>query len=264
MGGRWGRLLRISIVLATYIAVAPAIEPGHTGAYPQVDNPMKAPSWVGTVLFDPVWALAGFGLLAISLWSIVVRFRRSRGIERQQITWLALAAGVGIVGLVGTFALYDVVGWLSDVFTVIAFAGFVLMPVAVAVAILRYRLYEIDRIVSRTLVYGSLTLVLGAAYGGLVLAGQALFSSLAGGSNLAIAVSTLVVAALFLPVRSRVQGFVDRRFYRSRYDAQRTLDGFGNRVREHVDFDSLTADLRGVVGETMAPRHVTVWLRGGR
>ena len=111
------------------------------------------------------------------------------------------------------------------------------MPVAVAIAILRYRLYEIDRIVSRTLVYASLTVVLGAAYVGLVLAGQALFSSFAGGSNLAIAVSTLVVAALFLPVRSRVQRFVDRRFYRRRYDAQRTLEGFGARLREQVDLE---------------------------
>ena len=102
---------------------------------------------------------------------------------------------------------------------------------------LRYRLYEIDRVISRTLVYGALTVILGAAYAGLVLAGQALFSSFAGGSNLAIAVSTLVVAALFLPLRSRVQRFVDRRFYRRRYDAQRTLEGFGARLREEVELD---------------------------
>ena len=135
------------------------------------------------------------------------------------------------------------------------------MPVAVAIAILRYRLYEIDRIVSRTLVYASLTVVLGAAYVGLVLAGQALFSSFAGGSNLAIAASTLVVAALFLPVRARVQRFVDRRFNRRRYDAQRTLEEFGARLREQVDLASLERDLQAVVVETMQPTGASLWLR---
>jgi hypothetical protein len=103
--------------------------------------------------------------------------------------------------------------------------------------------------------------ILGAAYTGLVLAGQAVFSSFAGGSNLAIAVSTLLVAALFLPLRSRVQGFVDRRFYRRRYDAQRTLETFGARLREQVDLDTLQLDLRGVVAETMQPVQVSLWLR---
>ena len=129
---------------------------------------------------------------------------------------------------------------------------------------MRYRLYEIDRVISRTLVYAALTLVLGASYVGLVLAGQALFSSFAGGSNLAIAASTLIVAALFLPVRSRVQRFVDRRFYRRRYDAQRTLEGFGARLREQIDLGTLERDLQTVVTETMQPAHASVWLRTGR
>jgi hypothetical protein len=128
---------------------------------------------------------------------------------------------------------------------------------------LRYRLYEVDRVISRTLVYGALTVILGAAYAGLVLAGQALFSSFAGGSNLAVAVSTLVVAALFLPLRSRVQRFVDRRFYRRRYDAQRTLEEFGARLREQVDLETLQSDLRTVVHDTMQPAHATLWVRGG-
>ena len=141
--------------------------------------------------------------------------------------------------------------------------GFGLLPIAVGVAILRYRLFDIDRVISKTLVYAALSLVLGAAYVGLVLAGQALFSSFAGGSNLAIAASTLVVAALFLPVRSRVQRFVDRRFYRRRYDAQRTLEGFGARLREQVDLGTLERDLQAVVTETMQPAHVVGVAAGG-
>jgi hypothetical protein len=135
------------------------------------------------------------------------------------------------------------------------------IPVAVTVGILRYRLFDVDLLISRTLVYGSLTVLLGLAYAGLVLAGQAVFSSFAGGSNLAIAVSTLVVAALFLPLRSRVQRVVDRRFYRRRYDAARTLEAFASRVRHEVELEGLQEDLQQVVVHTMQPAHVSVWLR---
>jgi hypothetical protein len=126
---------------------------------------------------------------------------------------------------------------------------------------LRYRLYEVDRVISRSLTYALVTVTLAAAYAGLVLAGQAVFSSFAGGSNLAIAMSTLLVAALFLPARSRLQRFVDRRFYRRRYDAQRTLEAFAARLREQVDLDTLAGELGAVVDETMQPAHVGLWLR---
>ena len=130
------------------------------------------------------------------------------------------------------------------------------------IAVLRYRLYEIDVIIRRTLVYGTLSVLLAGTYVAVVIGLQALFSSFAGGSNLAIAASTLAVAALFMPVRSRVQRFVDRRFYRRRYDAQRTLEAFGTRLREQVDLSSLRTELDTVVTETMQPAHVSVWLRG--
>ena len=245
----------------TYLALGPALDPGTLGSYPTVENPAGLPGRVGSLIVDPTWGVAFVLLFGLSLASVVTRFRRSRGIERQQLTWLALAGGVAIVGLLAGIMLDGLDTWIATVFIVVAFTGFLLMPVAVAVAILRYRLYEIDRIVSRTLVYASLTVVLGGAYVGLVLGGQALFSSFAGGSNLAIAGSTLVVAALFLPVRSRLQGFVDRRFYRRRYDAQRTLEAFGARLREQVQLETLTGELCVAVEETMQPAHVSLWLR---
>jgi hypothetical protein len=219
---------------------------------------------VTEVVNDASGALAPV-VFAASLAALVVRFRRSRGVERQQLKWLAFAGAIPVAAFALSFVLGSFVsgGLLLDAIFVTGFAALMLIPVAVGVAILRYRLYEIDRVISRTLVYGSLTVVLGAAYAGLVLAGQAVFSSFAGGSNLAIAVSTLVVAALFLPLRSRVQRVVDRRFNRHRYDAQQTLEAFGSRLREQVDLATLTGELRGVVEETIQPSHVSVWLRSG-
>jgi hypothetical protein len=259
--GRWRIVFRLSLVLAAYLALGPALGPGALGDFPTVDNPVGLPGFAGDLIVDPTWGIAVMLLLGLSLGSVVVRFRRSRGVERQPLTWLALAGGLAIVGLLFGLLLEGRDNWLTRAFFGIAFAGFTLMPIAVAIAILRYRLYEIDRIVSRTLVYASLTVVLGAAYVGLVLAGQALFSSFAGGSNLAIAASTLVVAALFLPVRARVQRFVDRRFYRRRYDGQQTLHAFGSRLGRQVEVDALTRDLSGVAGDTLQPAHVSVWLR---
>jgi hypothetical protein len=190
---------------------------------------------------------------------VVVRFRRSRGDERQQLKWMLVAVALLVCQVLLVEALP---GELPDA---IANAGFALavaaIPVAAGIAMLKYRLYDVDVVIRKTLVYGSLTVLLGLAYVALVLAAQAVFSSFAGGSDLAIAVSTLVVAAFFLPVRSRVQRLVDRRFYRRRYDAQRTLAAFGARLREQTELDALSADVRTVVVETMQPAHVTLWVR---
>ena len=170
--------------------------------------------------------------------SVVLRFRRARGVERQQLRWL-LAAGLLVAAAFVARRLRRQLDGRDDVGIAITLLAVLAIPVAIGVAMLRYRLYEIDRVISKTLVYGAVTVILGAAYAGLVLAGQAVFSSFAGGSNLAIAVSTLAVAVLFLPLRSRVQSVVDRRFYRRRYDAQRTLETFGARLREEVDLATL-------------------------
>jgi hypothetical protein len=198
-----------------------------------------------------------FGALG-SVAALLARFRRSRGTERLQLA--VVAWGGGVIG--ASFVANGVLLALGSG-AVAPFLSLVLclFPVTVGVAVLRYRLYEIDRVISKTLVYAALTLLLGAGYVGLVLTGQAVFSSFAGGSNLAIALSTLLVAAVFLPLRSRVQRFVDRRFYRRRYDAQRTLEGFGTRLREQVELDALAGELRAVVAETMQPVHVSLWRR---
>jgi hypothetical protein len=194
--------------------------------------------------------------VAVAAVGLVLRSRRSRGVERQQFKWLAGSAGLLFVTLpfAAAFNYSDVAGFVMTV-------ALIALPVSVGIAVLRYRLYEIDRLISRTLVYGSLTVVLGGAYVGLVLAGQWVFSSFAGGSDLAIAASTLVVAALFLPLRSRLQLLVDRRFYRRRYDAQRTLEAFGARLRQEIELEALTGELCDAVEETMQPAHVALWLR---
>jgi hypothetical protein len=190
----------------------------------------------------------------------IVRFRRSRGDERQQLKWFAYAVAVMVVLFMLWFSLElaGVVAVGALVF-VVPLMG---LPIAVGVAILRYRLYEIDLVINRTLVYGSLTALLAATYLGGVVLLQGTFRALTGQeSQLAIVASTLLIAALFVPLRRRVQGFIDRRFYRHKYDATRTLQDFSARLREKTDLDSLDIELLAVVRETVHPEHVSLWLR---
>ena len=198
--------------------------------------------------------------LVAGLVSIVVRFRRSRGDERQQLKWFAFA----IVALVLEFLIQIVLDSLFGVryeFVDAFFMAFV--PASAAIAILRYRLYDVDVVINRTLVYGLLSAVLAGIYVALVFAFQGLLAPFTAESDLAIAASTLAVAALFRPARSGVQAFIDRRFYRRKVDAQRTLDEFSSSLRDEVDLDALSSELTRVVGETMQPSHVTLWLRPG-
>jgi hypothetical protein len=190
----------------------------------------------------------------------IVRFRRSRGDERQQLKWFAYAVAVMVVLFMLWFSLElaGVVAVGALVF-VVPLMG---LPIAVGVAILRYRLYDIDLVINRTLVYGSLTALLAATYLGGVVLLQGTFRALTGQeSQLAIVASTLLIAALFVPLRRRVQGFIDRRFYRHKYDATRTLQDFSARLREKTDLDSLDIELLAVVRETVHPEHVSLWLR---
>ena len=227
---------------------------------PVVENPIGIPGLpdVEELADGTLLALVMFSAALTAVASQIARYRGADAAERQQLKLVALATPLALAGAV-----------LGGVFNGTALesvfwgVGVLAVPVAVAIAILRYRLFDVDRLISRALVYGLLSVLLGAAYAGLVLAGQAVFSSFAGGSNLAIAVSTLVVAALFLPLRGRVQRFVDRRFYRRRYDAQRTIEQFAARLRQEVDIDSLRRELLVVVDEAMQPVRADLWLRTG-
>ena len=217
---------------------------------------------------DAVLELAAvllFFAIACSFVSVVVRFRQSRGIERQQLKWMAFVAGIATVLIVAT-EIMSVTGEqdssLDAAFEHLLNISAAGVPIAAAVAVLRYRLYDIDVIINRTLVYGALTAVLAGTYVGLVFLFQRVLAPVTQESDLAIAASTLVVAALFRPVRSRVQAFIDHRFYRRRFDAQRTLEDFSGELRDQVDLDSLSASLTAVVADTMQPAHVSLWVRG--
>jgi hypothetical protein len=199
-------------------------------------------------------------LVAASGMAVIVRFRRSRGDERQQLKWFAYAVAVMIVVFVVWFS-FELAGLVVPgalVFTV----PLIGLPIAAGIAILKYRLYDIDVIVNRTLVYGTLTTALAAAYVGGVVLLQGTFRVLTGQeSQLAIVASTLAIAALFGPLRRRIQAFIDRRFYRKKYDAAKTLEAFSTKLRDEVDLAQLTDDLVTVVGETLQPAHVSLWMR---
>jgi hypothetical protein len=257
---RWGR---VGIGLAAVVAlasVALAFKPGEIEPI-GLENPLAFGGTAGELMtaldsLTNVLALPGFGLAVAGL---VVRFRRSRGVERQQLKWFTYVAAFVGIGLAGSILVPG--GWPADLLFFVGLAALAGLPVAASMAILRYRLYEIDVVINRTLVYAALTATLAGAYLGCVLLLQLALSPLTEESDLAIAGSTLAVAALFLPARTRIQAAVDRRFYRRRYDAARTLEGFGSRLRDQIELDALGGELRQVVAETMQPAHVSLWLR---
>jgi hypothetical protein len=217
------------------------------------DDPVARLEW--SIVFFEVALLALVLVTLVSLISLVVRYRRSGVLERLQLKWVMWAAGVLVLS-----GVWEAIVGSSGIIAAVSSVAFAAIPASIAIAILRYRLYEIDRLINRTLVYALLTVLLAAAYFGIVVALQNVIPG-AGDSDLTIAGSTLAVAALFRPLRARIQGFIDRRFYRSRFDAQRTLESFSSRLREDVDLDHLSADLLQVVHGTMQPAHASLWLR---
>jgi len=251
-------LIGAVVMMAT---VAVALSPGPIRGLDPIENPlgMEALPKVAVLTEALLYAL---GVVALA--SVLVRLRRSRGVERQQIKWFAYAGVVLTVSTVITYVLSEAsslqwLGWVAFVPGMVGNAG---MPVAVGIAILRYRLYEIDIIINRTLVYCSLTATLVALYFGVIVVLQRGFVLLTGQqSTLAVVASTLAIAALFNPLRRGLQGFVDRRFYRRKYDARKTLEAFSSKLREETDLEALNNELVGVVRETMQPAHVSLWLR---
>ncbi len=257
---RWRWLVRFALIFSVSGAVHSALSPGEMQGSGIV-NPLGIEALRPFLdLFDTLVFPLYFFLLFASAASLVVRFRRSGSVERQQIKWLALAALAIPVWFLTNAPIQAAVPNLF--FIMDALMVFALIPLAVGIAILRYRLYDIDRIINRTLVYIALTLMLAALYFAGIAVLQGLFRALGGGeSQLAIVASTLLIAALFVPLRRRVQSFIDRRFYRRKYDAARTLQDFSTRLREKTDLDGLNADVLGVVRETVQPRHASLWLR---
>jgi hypothetical protein len=225
--------------------------------YHAVDNPLDLRPFDGALLLAnrAALAVAVLGVL-VGSGSLVVRFRRARGTERQQLRWVVLAAALTGVGMLASVVLVAagnqvLVGWVAG-------ACVAVLPLAIGAAVLRYRLFDLDRIISRTLAYGLLSIILGLGYAGVVLGlGQLLGRD----SSLVVAAATLAVAALFQPARRRVQAVVDRRFDRRRYDAARTIEAFSARLRQQVDLDMLTTELLTVVEQTMQPTMVSLWLR---
>jgi uncharacterized membrane protein YhdT len=206
-------------------------------------------------------------LLVAVISSVFVRLRRAGGVEHQQIKWFAYAVAANAIAVVVAYVIPGLIEtplWFERVGFALNNIVIPAIPIAIGIAILRYRLYDIDLLINRTLVYGSLTLMLALVYFGGVTATQAVFTALTGQEQqpqLAIVISTLVIAALFTPLRRRIQSFIDRRFYRRKYDARKILEAFSATLRDETDLDALNDNLVGVVRETMQPAHVSLWLR---
>jgi hypothetical protein len=258
---RWRWWARVAAAAAVVWLLGSVVHPAPLyPEYPSIGNPLAVPVLPGPLL-DVAIPIAGAVVLValvVGAASLVGRFRRARAVERQQLRWLALAAGLTALALLIAIAALTMDDSGSNLLDAALGVCVALLPLATGAAILRYRLYDLDRIVSRTVTYGLLTVLLGLGYAGVVLG---LGRLLPQGSSLVVAAATLAVAGVFQPARRRVQRVVDRRFNRRRYDAARTIQAFSARLRDEVDLDTLSAELVAVVEETMQPTQVWLWLR---
>jgi hypothetical protein len=275
--GRWRPFALFSAVVIVSQSVAEGLAPGPLENQGGVSNPfgLEALPWLQTAAYV-ILPLLPLCILAAAV-SMVQRYRSSRGEVRQQIKWVAFVAS--FAGLLYLGALLSPLIFQPEIMrgaklsspplwfellSGVAVLGFAGVPVAIGFAVLKYRLYDIDIIINRALVYGPLTVSLAAVYIGGVATTQALFRTLTGQTEqpqLAVVVSTLAIAALFNPLRRRIQGFIDRRFYRRKYDARKTLEAYSTRLRDETDLATLNEDLAAVIRETLQPEHVSLWLR---
>jgi hypothetical protein len=259
---RWRWFARLSALLTLVGMVLAAFSPGQIIlGLPAIRNPLGIEDLPNA--YKPVQALMLI-LIGVSVVSLLMRRLYARGVERQQTKWFTYTSAVAASGAILQYIISEPLdliwlGWVGHALVLIGLAG---MPISMGIAITRYRLYDIDIIINRTLVYGPLTATLVALYfGGIVLL-QSVFVFLTGQqSTLAVVASTLLIAALFNPLRHRMQSFIDRSFYRRKYDAAKTLEGFSLKLRDETDLEALSDDLVGVVRDTMQPAHVSLWLR---
>jgi hypothetical protein len=256
----WRPFAWFSVLLVVAGTIVAAFSPGP-GVGLSIRNPFGIESLPD--LNQQLQALM-FVLIFVASASLVARLHRARGVERQQIKWVAYAGALGGGAALPTYTVLEAVNlpWLHLAGYVPALVGILGVPTAVGIAITRYRLYDIDILINRTLVYGTLTATLVALYLVGIVVLQRVFVFLTGQqSTLAVVASTLLIAALFNPLRRSLQSFIDRRFYRRKYDARKTLERFSARLRDETDLDALSDDLVDVVRETMQPTHASLWLR---
>lgn len=271
LGGRWVWLERGMILIVLTVTVTGLFQDtlqitsnlaeGGASSGRFIPNPLAPHGPLRTVIaaLAPIIGSGSIPIVLLGPLSLIVRYRRSKAVERQQIKWLAYSATISFGLLVASnFVPSEIANWTWGSGAV----SLGLLPIAIAIAVLRYRLYDIDILIRRTLVYLAVSGILLAAYVGGVALFQRLLAPVTEGNGAAVAISTLAVVALFQPVRRRIGGAVDRRFYRSRYDAERTLDAFSARLRDVVDLRALEAGLLEAVYETVRPVRASVWLRG--
>ncbi len=265
---RWRSVVGAAFGAIVVAAGVAAVSPFPAGTYPpDVVNPLEIGGATGDALaiLGNLTDLVLFIVLLLASWSLVIRYRRTQGVEREQLKWFVF---VGIIA-VGSFIfaaanVSDTTGPMATIDTIAWTTGFValaMIPIAIGIAILRYHLYEIDRLISRTISWAVISVLVVGLFAGCVLVLQALLASLLRSNELAVAGSTLLVFGLFQPIRRRVQRLVDRRFNRAGYDAERTVSAFADRLRDEVDLEQLRVEILSTVNRTVEPRSVSLWLR---
>jgi hypothetical protein len=261
-GRRWMWLAWLTVASTVVGTISSAFSFGANAGLGPVQNPLGIEGFSN--VYDAILTLLTLLIVPAAL-SPFARLRRAEGVERQQIKWFAYAAAATVVGIVLAYMIpnsIDTSPWFEWAGYALLIATTPAIPISIGIAILRYRLYDIDRIINRTLVYGALTVMLVLVYVGSVVGLQFLLRSFAGQeSQLAIVASTLAIAALFNPLRRRVQAVADRLFYRRKYDAAKTLEEFSAKLRDETDIDALNSELLSTVRKTMQPEHASLWLR---